>query len=81
MGIIFSFSTTVDALSISVFNTNVEIRQAAASIAAAFLQQTIRECNPNVILVTNCSDGILRHTPHVYLYLDRDSAALAFPNL
>lgn len=56
MGIVSSFSTTVDALSVSVFNTNVEVGQAAASDAAAFLQQTIRERgHANVILATGNS--------------------------
>ncbi len=30
---------------------------------------------------TNCPASILRQAPHARLYLDRDSAALAFPNL
>ena len=30
---------------------------------------------------TNCPGSILRQTAHAHLYLDRDSAALAFPNL
>jgi glucosamine-6-phosphate deaminase len=30
---------------------------------------------------TSCPASILRHAPHAHLYLDRDSAALAFPDL
>ncbi|HMB23527.1 MAG TPA: glucosamine-6-phosphate deaminase [Anaerolineales bacterium] len=50
------FLTTIDALSISVFNTNAEVGHAAASDAAAFLRQTIGERgHANVILATGNS--------------------------
>jgi glucosamine-6-phosphate deaminase len=50
------FSTTIEALPISVFDTNTEVGQAAAADAAAFLRQTIRECgHANVILATGNS--------------------------
>jgi glucosamine-6-phosphate deaminase len=49
-------SSTIDALPIRVFNTNAEVGQAAASDAAAFLQQTIQERGQaNVILATGNS--------------------------
>src|SRR5512146_1163314 len=51
-----NFSTTLDALPISVFNTNAEVGQAAASDAAAFLRRTIRERgHANLILATGNS--------------------------
>jgi len=50
------FSTTIDALPISVFKTNVEVGQAAASDAVTFLQKTIQERGQaNVILATGNS--------------------------
>jgi glucosamine-6-phosphate deaminase len=49
-------STTIDALPISVFNTNAEVGQAAAVDAAAFLQQTLQERGQaNMILATGNS--------------------------
>jgi glucosamine-6-phosphate deaminase len=49
-------STAIDALPISVFNTNAEVGQAAAADAAAFLQQTIQERGQaNAILATGNS--------------------------
>src|SRR5512143_2303278 len=51
-----NYSTTLDALPISVFNTNAEVGQAAASDAAAFLRQTLQERgHANVILATGNS--------------------------
>jgi glucosamine-6-phosphate deaminase len=50
------FSTTLDALPITVFETNAELGQAAASDAACFLQGTIQERGrANVILATGNS--------------------------
>jgi glucosamine-6-phosphate deaminase len=50
------FTTTVGVLPISVFETNAEVGQAAATDAAAFLQRTIQERGrANVILATGNS--------------------------
>jgi glucosamine-6-phosphate deaminase len=50
------FSTTIDVLPISVFNTNDEVGQAAAADAAVFLQQAIQtRGRANVILATGNS--------------------------
>jgi glucosamine-6-phosphate deaminase len=64
------FSTTLDALPISVFKTNAEVGQAAAADAAAFLGQTIQERGQaNVILATGNSQltflEALRVTPGI----------------
>ncbi len=71
MGIVSNFSTTIDALPISVFDTNTEVGQAAAAEAAAFLRQTIRERgHANVILATGNSQltflEALRCTPDIW---------------
>src|SRR5512146_57695 len=65
-----NFSTTLDALPISVFNTNAEVGQAAASDAAAFLRQTLQERgHANLILATGNSQltflEALRSTPGI----------------
>ncbi len=50
------FSISIDVLSVSVFETNANVGQAAASDAAAFLRQTILERgHTNVILATGNS--------------------------
>jgi len=64
------FSTTIDALPISVFKSNAEVGQAAAADAAAFLEQTIHEHgHANVILATGNSQltflESLRATPGI----------------
>ena len=64
------FSTTVGVLPISVFNTNAEVGQAAASDAAVFLQQAIQtRGQANVILATGNSQltflEALRRTPGI----------------
>ncbi len=56
MGIVSTFSTSLDALPVSVFNSNAEVGRAAASDAAAFLRRTIRRRGrANVILATGNS--------------------------
>lgn len=64
------FSTTIDVLPISVFETNAEVGQAAAVDATAFLQRTIQERGrANVILATGNSQltflEALRRTPGI----------------
>ena len=56
MEIVPNFSTTIDALPVSVFTTNIEVGQAAAAEATAFLGHTIRERgHANLILATGNS--------------------------
>lgn len=64
------FSTTIGVLPISVFNTNDEVGQAAATDAAVFLQQVIQtQGRANVILATGNSQltflESLRRTPGI----------------
>src|SRR5512134_3813898 len=64
------FSATVGVLPISVFNTNAEVGQAAASDAAVFLKQAIQtRGRANVILATGNSQltflEALRHIPGI----------------
>ncbi len=52
------FSITIDALPVSVFETNAKVGQAAASDAAAFLRQTIHERDSAALAFPKQEDAV-----------------------